>query len=392
MITQDRNIIATRVISLLISFIIGVIITRFLSVNDRGIYTFFTSWLSIGTVVISGGLPVFLLKRAATKKVKNLFASILQLLFIYSACFLLIISYTKSEFFLIFFIVLISFLFSIVIVVRHYMISKGNLLLNEVYILVPNLVILCLFSLGYLLNFNLISKVYFWIILNFFISFFFVLYLLYKYRSRVLWVQSKKIYSNLFKLSYPFYLVSLMGIFQSKVPYIILSFSGDYQNLAFFGVAEIIPALFLSVASALINKSAFLIFTNNSNFKSKLINIILQIFIFFIILFIICFFGGNHIITSIYGSEYSRSSNLIPILLIVALFSVLNDLLFNLLINKNKVLYGLMPSFVWIAIMACLFLLKIHTTLIILASMQLFVVILMFLVYGLIILRLSKVS
>ena len=134
---RNLSVIFLRIISLILTFAFGVIITRSLSVYDRGLYTEFITWSSIGSVLISYGLPVFILREGAKKRINVLTINSIVVGFLLIAIFsIFVLIYNSFTLLSLFIISYSSFLFFITFY-RHYVLAKNKIMLFELALIIP---------------------------------------------------------------------------------------------------------------------------------------------------------------------------------------------------------------------------------------------------------------
>ena len=122
------------------------------------------------------------------------------------------------------------------------------------------------------------------------------------------------------------------------------------ESLAFFGIAEIIPALFVSVCASLVSLNSYSIFSSSKKQHLKYITkTISYISLLFIGGYIICKFFGKFILINIYGDEYYVSALILPILFTSSFFGILTNILLNGFISQSKTIYGTIPIFITVA-------------------------------------------
>ena len=354
---RNLSVIFLRVISLILSFGFGVFLTRSLTIFDRGLYTEFITWSSIGSVLISFGLPVFILREGAKKRINALTINSIAIGFLLISIFSIFVlaynSFSLSSFFI---VLCSSFLFFITFY-RHYALSKKKILLFEWLLILPTLISFTIAFILYLIDPDILN-LYIW--MTIFISgpIFYGFYIKFKFKflKNNFHFVSVKGMKKVFQKATPFFIVSLGGIMFSKAPYAYLSLIGDTENLAFFGIAEIIPALFISVSASLVSINSLSIFSSKKDTHFKIIiQSITYIILLYVIGILICKYFGTFIITSIYGDEYHVSATILPVLFTTSFFIIVTNIIFNALISQNKTIYGIVPSLV-----ICFFLMIIY--------------------------------
>ena len=345
---RNLSVIFLRIISLILTFAFGVIITRSLSVYDRGLYTEFITWSSIGSVLISYGLPVFILREGAKKRINVLTINSIVVGFLLIAIFsIFVLIYNSFTLLSLFIISYSSFLFFITFY-RHYVLAKNKIMLFELALIIPILFSLIISSVVYFIDPS-IFNINIWILICILGPLLYLFFFKFKFnffKNNYHFINLKNIKKIFLKAS-PFFIVSVGGIFFAKAPYAYLSLIDATESLAFFGIAEIIPALFVSVCASLVSLNSYSIFSSSKKQHLKYITkTIFYISLLFVVGYIICIYFGKFILINIYGDEYYVSALILPVLFASSFFGILSNILLNGFISQSKTIYGTIPIFI----------------------------------------------
>lgn len=161
-----------------------------------------------------------------------------------------------------------------------------------------------------------------------------------------------------------------------------MSLNNQIDNMAYFGIADVIPALFISVCASLVSINSFSIFGTEMKFHLKLIfKSILFIFFLYVIALVICIFFGNFLITFVYGDEYLISVSILNILLTSAFVITITNIIFNAFISQNATYLGVIPALITCLFFVLIYYFKYEFSLIQLAYFLLFLSIITFFTY-----------
>ncbi len=339
LLLSNWNLIIVRFISLLLSFSIGIVITRLLDFQSRGLYTIFTVNTAVGAIFILFGLNEFILKKLKSSPNLNFapylaYCSFFYLLFIFYIICLDLSLIIKINLFL-------SSLFSsIILFYRFYYINLDKYVKSELISIFSNLFFYILIILDYFLNSKL-SKNFDSILFLYNTSLFLValFYSIKIYHKLVF--DFNKISHHLFSDNFfellKFGLFGFLGIISSKFIYLLIQEKLFSQTIALLNITEVFPAFYSSIMLLFSYKITNSIYNCNINFLNQLlINSFFKLSFFLFPFFIIFFLFGEKIVSTLYGAKYSISGSLMYIQLFTVFFGLLSNFVIISFLKINK--------------------------------------------------------
>ncbi len=156
------------------------------------------------------------------------------------------------------------------------------------------------------------------------------------------WIWAPKFYKKVFSESWAFGVLQIAGVFYLRLSLILIGILlGDYQAGIYGSASKFIEAGILfpqSIAIALFPSFSKLFITNTRHLKKAYLKTLPILVLASLPFFMIMWFGGKLIIPAIYGIDYLEAVPVFRLMGVVMIFFFINSLADNVIQNSNQVI------------------------------------------------------
>jgi O-antigen/teichoic acid export membrane protein len=326
-----------RLLNMLFGFVFGLLLTRFLSVESRGVYALFINYSIINSIILSFGYPDFLLKYSSQI---NIVSSLKKYLFVFLT---LLIVIGIFNFFLLkelfFSIIVFSVLQLVASLLRYYFYISHSIKYGEFFQFTISVVNISAVGCIYLFSSKSLNYTETWVnisiaVIFMVITLFLFINRLFNIRIKTLDIKATELRFFLKKIS-SFGVISISGILIGKGIYYYLLSYDNIDLIAKFSVSEIISSVLLTFFSVITVKYSIEIYNLKIN-SEIVLRKFLSIILFFSLpaIFVLYFFGGT-IFSIVYGESYKFAGSFAYLQVIIAGLSSISSFLVVLNISKG---------------------------------------------------------
>ena len=317
-----------KILRMILGIFISIWIARYLGPEQFGLFSYAQSFAGLFSVVATLGLNGIVVRELVKNKEKeqdilatSFYLKLIGAFFVLSTL-IVAINITSNDFYInsLIFIIASSTIFQSFNVIDFYFQSK---VLSR-YVVYANFISLLISSfvkIGLILS-NAPLIAFAWVVL--FDSFILAMGLIYFYNksknSIKLWRFDKKIAFDLLKDSWPLIIASVGYTVYSKIDQVMLYNMLDVHTVGIYSVGVGFISVFVFIPTIVVNSIYPYLVKNEYSLEKIIIHLYrFLIFISFLFILLIYFFGENLII-QLYGSQYFQTSSIIIILSISFLF------------------------------------------------------------------------
>jgi O-antigen/teichoic acid export membrane protein len=348
-----------RLLNMLFGFVFGLLLTRFLSVESRGVYALFINYSIINSIILSFGYPDFLLKYSSQI---NIVSSLKKYLFVFIT---LLIVIGIFNFFLLkelfFSIIVFSVLQLVALLLRYYFYISHSIKYGEFFQLSISIVNIVAVGCIYLFSSKSLNYTETWVNISITVIFIVIALFLFLnefFRVRFKYPDIKTTEIKFFlKRIFSFGVVSISGILIGKAIYYYLLSYNNIDLVAKYSVSEIITSVLVTFFSVITVKYSISIYDSKINGKAALIKFLYVVLFVSLPAIIILYFFGGSLFSIVYGESYRTAGNIAFMQVIIASLSSISSFLVVLNISIGLIYQN---SYMALVVLFILFLFRLY--------------------------------
>ena len=354
-----RNFLSGRIVFAAATLLVGILTARFLTPENRGLYTLFFTTSGLLTTIFHLGISPANVYFLNVKKVSvdilygnNLFYIFISLILIGISmlvgyvCFNFNIGFPSENLIIIYVLLGVCFIYQLTESCFQGLIfatKKYSFMANSYYVQSALLITATLLIL-FFMN-DLLIAIEFRVIIISLFMFLFIIRLLFVLKIKKISF-SKNILVNQIKFGSRNWLQNLIGFLNIKSYIFFLAFLSSPENVGYFAVSFIFVELLRYIPDSL---GAFLLpeFTKIDSSKERArvaLNSLRSIFLAISLISLTLMVVINHVVTFLFGIEYISAISVTRILIIASLFGVIYQVLSRYFTSEAKQLYSIISS------------------------------------------------
>ncbi len=347
--SSSFKMISGRILSIMISFVTGVILARYLGAEDRGYLSIYLITIGFVVLILNAGIAessIYLLNNGEEDRnqvVKNQIFYLFNIALIFSIAAILLIPYIvierEQDLYCLLPIVVLMLFNSLF---RHYLLADkkiGNYTSSVIFENSSLLVLVFItaffkFSFIYILLSNLISQI---IVFG---------YMVRKLKFKLPKLQLPLVNLLYIKKSYAFglhlFFTGIGGFGLQRIGFYILGYLSGPRSVGLYTVGSIIPSIYENLPQQISSIAFTYVAGEKDIFKRKMIALSIVKFVFYALVFaaIPLFIFVDEIIILVFGTEFRNLGLLTSLLTISTIFSGLSGLFYNFLAGIGKPRFG----------------------------------------------------
>lgn len=343
------QILAGRLASILISFVTGIMLARFLGPEDRGIWAIYLYTLTLVSLLLNAGIPessIYLLNKEKDRKTQIVGSQCTYLLLVAVLFFvaaLLVRPYFGISAGVYTMLAISIVLTNFVSLFRHFLLAEKEISAYNFSVLFENglyaiLVIICCFTHLSLQN----------VVICYMSTLLVTLVLLAlkirsRFGTRLLGGLNPTMIRQSYRVGYSMFFAGLGGFGLQRINYYVLNTFAGSRAVGLFTVASTIPAIYENLPQQL--SSIAYTYTSGDleeNYRRKMaIGMIKGVLYLMLLLSLPAIIFPEYIIRIIFGEEFAGTGLTMLVLVFGALLSGISGILFNMLAGIGKPGYGM---------------------------------------------------
>ena len=348
-VSSSIKILSGRVISIVISFFTGVILARYLDLEDRGLLSLYLYTIGFVVLILNAGISessIYLLNSGHLDKhliIKNqvFYLFNIAILFTIVAFFLkpLLASINTTDFYCMIPIVIMMLFNSLF---RHYLLSDKRIGDFTTSVIIENVGYLVLvystaffhFSFIFILLSNLASQI------------FVFLFLILKLKNKLPKPRLPVINFLYIKESYAFglhmFFTGLGGFGLQRIGFYILNYFSGTRSVGLYTVASTLPTIYENLPQQISTIAyTYVAGENDVNVRKRIAVVIVKLVLYCVVIAALpIFLYADQIVVLIFGNEFGGLGMLTSLLTVGTIFSGLSGIFYNFLAGIGKPKYG----------------------------------------------------